>query len=366
MQDPAKSLEFAGHTGDMVRDGTLTQPVILVVDDDKKDLQKMVAQLSSGVNATLFQATNLKDALALLREQHIDLVISDIVMPEFRLTQELYEKWVKANIFSHDYTVALEQGRVKPGGFVPTIATRSRRELAGFKLLKEARKVIPWLDFIVVTRYADFEMAREALHLEVQEILSKAEVDSHPNILRKKVSTLLTRSRKILAKLSRADLLKVIRQLDEQDFTRKVLMPLLHRLGFGGIRYTHGANECGIDLLFYSVDPLGRTRYVGAQVKVENIVRKAGCRASNNVMRIVDQAHVALESTWNVSSEMKDVELDRFLVITSHSFTGPARRFLLRSARRRTPVARVDWLDGEDIVDLFTRNRMKRNTGLFP
>lgn len=342
------------------------RPVILVVDDDKKDLKTMLAQLRCGVNATLLKARNLQDAVRLLREQHVDLVISDIVMPEYRLTEEVYEEWVKAERFSHEYTVALELGRLKPGGLAPTRRTRKRSELAGFKLLEEARKVIPWVDFIVVTRFADFEMAREALHREVQEILSKAEVNSDPNILREKASSLLSRSRKTLAKLSRAELLRVIRQLGEQDFTRKVMMPLLHTLGFRGIRYTHGTNECGIDLLFYYVDPFGHRQYVGAQVKVETIVRTAGRPVSHNLMRMVDQAHLALASSWNVSSEMKDVELDRFLVITSQSITDPARQFLLDSVRKRTPVARVGWLDGEDVADLFTGTRVMRGTDLFP
>jgi hypothetical protein len=166
---------------------------------------------------------------------------------------------------------------------------------------------------------------------------------------------LISQSRQTLTKFDRSEFLKVIRQLDEKDFTQKVLMPLLHHLGYRGIRYTHGTNECGIDLLFHSVDPLGRTRYIGAQVKVENVMRQTGSRKNSNLMRILDQAYLALGSRFNITHELSDIELDRFLVITSQSINDPARKFIQESVKRRLRDARIDWIDGDYLADLVLK-----------
>jgi hypothetical protein len=59
---------------------------------------------------------------------------------------------------------------------------------------------------------------------------------------------------------------------DEADFTAKLLIPLLQRLGFSLVVNYHGSREFGKDLVFGEIDHFGHIRYHGLQAKyVESI-----------------------------------------------------------------------------------------------
>ena len=53
----------------------------------------------------------------------------------------------------------------------------------------------------------------------------------------------------------------------EDDFVQKLLIPLLHRLGFSLVVNYHGSAELGKDLVFADIDRFGHIRYHGLQAK---------------------------------------------------------------------------------------------------
>lgn len=57
-----------------------TKPSILVVDDEKVICEGLARLLS--VHYTTYQARNGKEAIEVIRNNHIDVVLCDIVMPE--------------------------------------------------------------------------------------------------------------------------------------------------------------------------------------------------------------------------------------------------------------------------------------------
>ncbi len=57
--------------------------------------------------------------------------------------------------------------------------------------------------------------------------------------------------------------------LNEDDFTRNFIIPLIRRLGYSLVFHFHGAREFGKDLIFADVDPFGHIRYYGLQAKYE-------------------------------------------------------------------------------------------------
>ncbi len=58
---------------------------------------------------------------------------------------------------------------------------------------------------------------------------------------------------------------------DEDAFCRELLHPLLRRMGFLFVRYTHGKKEYGKDFTFSEVTPFGNHRHYGLQAKAGNI-----------------------------------------------------------------------------------------------
>jgi len=158
-----------------------------------------------------------------------------------------------------------------------------------------------------------------------------------------------------IASLGREQLLKLISEVDEKIFIFKILIPLFHKFGYRGIRYTHGPNECGVDLIFYESDRLGIRRYIGAQVKAEKIHKSVGCPTSENIITILQQLQQAFESTLYLPSEKKELEIDRFFVISSKYISKPARDFIRKSLLGKAYAQHIEFFDSESIVDLILR-----------
>src|SRR5439155_25599925 len=58
---------------------------------------------------------------------------------------------------------------------------------------------------------------------------------------------------------------------NEDSFCRELLHPLLRRMGFVFVRYTHGKREYGKDFTFSEVTPFGHYRHYGLQAKAGDI-----------------------------------------------------------------------------------------------
>jgi hypothetical protein len=63
---------------------------------------------------------------------------------------------------------------------------------------------------------------------------------------------------------------------EEQEFTLRTVLPILRKLGFQNVRYTHGNREFGRDVVFARVTEFQGLEFWGAQVKFGNV---AGAKA---------------------------------------------------------------------------------------
>ena len=118
-------------------------------------------------------------------------------------------------------------------------------------------------------------------------------------------------------------------------------------------RYKKEGRECGLDLVFYDVDRLGKCRYMGAQVKAGNIHKSVGEHTSKNIITILQQVQQAFESTMYIPSEKKELELDRMFVISSKSITQPAREYIRKSLMGKVYSQHIEFWDAEAIVDFI-------------
>lgn len=102
------------------------RPTVLVVDDDAVSLN-LISKLVEKLNYNVVKAANGKAALAVLKKQPVELVISDYEMPE----------------------------------------------LDGLQLLKQAKEQIPRLPFILVTAFSNLKVIREAWQLGAFDFFQK-------------------------------------------------------------------------------------------------------------------------------------------------------------------------------------------------
>lgn len=351
---PILSFEQSNDLKFKREDMGLEKDAILVVDDIEADLDKITEFLSE-MQLSIYGATNMEDALDIIRRKPISILITDIVLPMYRLTPKEYDDWVEQATTRH---AILRLGRSTE--YVKVVKTKIVKEettdyseFSGFKLLDEARKLLPWLPIIVISRYTDLEMARHAIGSQVQDIFSKQKHLESPEMLLKSVRNHIVPIHKRIADFGPERLKEFLNNASEQTITLKVLIPLFHKLGYRGIRYTHGTNECGLDLVFYDVDRLGKCRYMGAQVKAGNIHKSVGEHTSKNIITILQQVQQAFESTMYIPSEKKELELDRMFVISSKSITQPAREYIRKSLMGKVYSQHIEFWDAEAIVDFI-------------
>ena len=59
-----------------------TRPLAVVVADDVEEIQHLVQHWLSDVGCAVSCASNGRDVAKLMREQHVDVVITDVIMPD--------------------------------------------------------------------------------------------------------------------------------------------------------------------------------------------------------------------------------------------------------------------------------------------
>jgi hypothetical protein len=113
--------------------------------------------------------------------------------------------------------------------------------------------------------------------------------------------------------------------MDESDWSKKVLMPLLHRLGFIRVEYTHGPSEHGRDLVFAEFDRFGLLRFYGAQVKMGSLNASDG---GSDLRDLLAQLHTAWEQKYRDAATGTEHRMSGVYLIASGKITPVARERL--------------------------------------
>src|SRR5262249_35186022 len=64
---------------------------------------------------------------------------------------------------------------------------------------------------------------------------------------------------------------KDVFSVNEDSFCKELVHPLLRRMGFSFVRYSHGKREYGKDFTFSEVTPFGHYRHYGLQAKAGDV-----------------------------------------------------------------------------------------------
>lgn len=110
-------------------------------------------------------------------------------------------------------------------------------------------------------------------------------------------------------------------EVNEAEFCKKFLHPLLMMIGFHSIKYTHGKKEYGKDFIFSENTAFGNLRHYGLQAKAGNI---SGA-VNSDIDFIVGQLNDAFSMPFQEIDSNNNLYISTFILAISGNFTENAK-----------------------------------------
>jgi hypothetical protein len=137
---------------------------------------------------------------------------------------------------------------------------------------------------------------------------------------------------------------------NEGLFCRELLQPLLRRMGFLFVRYTHGKREYGKDFTFSELTPFGHHRHYGLQAKAGDV--SGGVNAA--IDELLGQIADAFAMPYYELGSKDPRFISTFIIAISGRFTENAREKIVEKMPKGL-VGSVYFLDRERIAELVER-----------
>ena len=137
----------------------------------------------------------------------------------------------------------------------------------------------------------------------------------------------------------------------EDPFCRKLLQPLLRRMGFLFVRYTHGKREYGKDFTFSELTPFGHYRHYGLQAKAGDV--SGGVNAA--IDELLGQIEDAFAMPYYELGSKDPRYISTFVIAISGRFTENAREKIVEKMPKGV-IGSVYFLDRETITELVERH----------
>jgi hypothetical protein len=136
----------------------------------------------------------------------------------------------------------------------------------------------------------------------------------------------------------------------EDPFCRQLLYPLLRRMGFVFVRYTHGKREYGKDFTFSEPTPFGHYRHYGLQAKAGDV--SGGVNAA--IDELLGQIADAFAMPYFEVGSKEPRYISTFIIAISGKFTENAREKMVEKMSKGL-IGSVYFLDRERITELVER-----------
>lgn len=140
-----------------------------------------------------------------------------------------------------------------------------------------------------------------------------------------------------------------ITELQEEDLTKNLVIPLFKKLGFNSVSYTCGIDEFGRDVVCYYTNPLGDKKWVGVQVKAVDI--HGTLEKSGNIQEIINQIQEAFDNPFYDPTCNEEAWITEMFIITSKKITSKAKRVIRNKFKQKT----VHFMDGQQLVNALEK-----------
>lgn len=113
--------------------------------------------------------------------------------------------------------------------------------------------------------------------------------------------------------------------VSEREWTENYLVPLLRRLGYRKIDFTHGVLEAGRDVVFADIDRFGLLKYYAAQIKMGSLRSES---ETQELRTIIAQVSSAYETPYRDPSTGTEHKISGVYLIVNGAVTEAARQVL--------------------------------------
>jgi len=149
------------------------------------------------------------------------------------------------------------------------------------------------------------------------------------------------------------EMFKVSDAENEKDFTLRVILPIIRKLGFNNVKYNHGKREYGKDIVFSRLTEFNEIEHWAAQVKFGDV--KGG--ANSDIDEIFHQIDDAFKMPYYDLYTKSRVRPSKVCVITSGKFTENAIEKICEKIESFATKNNIIFIDGERIDSLSERFR---------
>jgi thiol-disulfide isomerase/thioredoxin len=151
------------------------------------------------------------------------------------------------------------------------------------------------------------------------------------------------------------EMFKVSEAENEKEFTLRVVLPILRKLGFSNVKYNHGKREFGKDIVFSRLTEFDDVEHWAAQVKYGDV--SGG--ANSEIDEILSQIEDAFKMPFYDLYTKARVRPSKVCVIISGKFTENAIEKICEKIESHAMRNNVVFVDGSRIDSLSERFRRR-------
>lgn len=144
---------------------------------------------------------------------------------------------------------------------------------------------------------------------------------------------------------------KPVYDKNEELFSKEVIHPLLLRLKFFAVKYSHGRKEYGKDFTFSELDKFGQERNYGLQVKAGDISGKV----NSKIDEIIGQIEDAFAMPYYAIGSKKPKYISTFIVAISGNFRENAKEKIAEKLPKGC-IGSIYFMDKETILELIYKS----------
>jgi hypothetical protein len=147
-----------------------------------------------------------------------------------------------------------------------------------------------------------------------------------------------------------------IQSLSEDDFRKKVIIPLLSKLGFHDPIHNHHAGEKGKDIVCKDYDPVfKKSKHIAVVVKKGDVTGSSS--SSNGYFNVINQVKQAINEPYKHIYELKEIDIDQCLIIISGKFLATSLDSIYNTLKNeRIDKAIREAIDIDKLVSLIDEN----------
>ena len=137
---------------------------------------------------------------------------------------------------------------------------------------------------------------------------------------------------------------------DESLFCTEVIAPLLRKMKYLSVKYSHGKKEYGKDFTFSELTPFGELRYYAMQVKAGNV--EGG--VNSKIDELIGQLQDSFSMPFYDLDSKEQKYISSFIIAISGKFTENAREKIIYKVPKHL-LGNVYFWDKEKILEIIDR-----------